>query len=200
MTTDLDNMIEYYKDLLLYQYINASRARATIGLLVTQALVDDLPIEMQDSFDVDTAIGPQLDIIGEYVGLSRLYLGQDDTEYRKVIYLKIILNTSNNTTASINDFLTKFFLNALICLDQEDMTIVYFVIDANNTLMELAYANNLIPKPMGVTISGIFSVPDVRKLFAFSTYLYDNGFTIGFSDYVTGYLDGHWLDYQDRIA
>jgi len=72
MATDLENTIEYYKDLLLYQYINCDKARATTGLLVTQALVDLLPIEINAAFDVDTATGPQLDIIGEYLGFDRV--------------------------------------------------------------------------------------------------------------------------------
>ena len=68
---DIDDTIEYYKELILYQYINNSKSRATIGLLVTQALVDLLPTELSNSFNIDTAVGDQLDILGEYIGLSR---------------------------------------------------------------------------------------------------------------------------------
>ena len=42
-----------------------------IGLLVSQALVDLLPVEMSAAFDLETAVGTQLDIIGEYIGLDR---------------------------------------------------------------------------------------------------------------------------------
>ena len=35
MATTLETTIEYYKDLMLYQYINLPKARATIGLLVS---------------------------------------------------------------------------------------------------------------------------------------------------------------------
>ena len=71
MATTLETTIEYYKDLLLYQYINLPKARAVIGLLVSQALVDLLPVEMSAAFDLETAVGPQLDIIGEYIGFDR---------------------------------------------------------------------------------------------------------------------------------
>lgn len=75
MATTLETTIEYYKDLLLYQYINLPKARAVIGLLVSQALVDLLPIEVSAAFDLDTATGPQLDILGEYIGFDRYVIG-----------------------------------------------------------------------------------------------------------------------------
>lgn len=68
---DIDDTIEYYKELMLYQYINSGKARATIGLLVSQALVDLLPNDLADAFNIDSAVGDQLDILGEYIGLSR---------------------------------------------------------------------------------------------------------------------------------
>lgn len=72
MATDLETSTEYYKDLLLYQYINQPKARETIGLLVQQALVDLLPKELDLAFDLDTAVGSQLDILGEYIGFDRV--------------------------------------------------------------------------------------------------------------------------------
>lgn len=68
---DLDDAIEHYKNLLIYQYINQPKARATIDILARQALVDLLPIQVVNAFDLDTAIGDQLDILGEYIGLDR---------------------------------------------------------------------------------------------------------------------------------
>ena len=69
--TDVETTIEYYKDLLLYQYINQPNARLVIGLLCSQAIADLLPISINEAFDIDTAVGPQLDIIGEYIGVNR---------------------------------------------------------------------------------------------------------------------------------
>jgi hypothetical protein len=69
--TDLQTTKEYYAELLLYQYINQPKARATIEAFVDIALVDLLPQTIEQSFNIETAIGAQLDIIGEYIGLSR---------------------------------------------------------------------------------------------------------------------------------
>lgn len=69
--TDLTDTIEYYEDLLLTQYVDKPKARATIGVLVETALCDFLPLEMNNAFDIDTAVGDQLDILGEYIGFNR---------------------------------------------------------------------------------------------------------------------------------
>jgi hypothetical protein len=81
MATTLETTIEYYKDLLLYQYINLPKARAVIGLLVSQALVDLLPVEMSNAFDLETATGAQLDILGEYIGFDRRVVNVVDRDY-----------------------------------------------------------------------------------------------------------------------
>jgi len=71
MTTDLETAIEYYKDLLISQYVDKTKARATIGVLVETALCGLLPMEISKGFSIDTAVGDQLDILGEYIGFSR---------------------------------------------------------------------------------------------------------------------------------
>jgi len=51
--------------------------------------VRDVAEEVRLSFDLDTAVGDQLDILGETVGLPRN--GYDDTTYRKLINIQILL-------------------------------------------------------------------------------------------------------------
>lgn len=70
--TDIQTTKEYYVDLLLYQYNNLPKAKKTIELLVDAVLVDLLPKDIEAAFDLETAIGAQLDIIGEYIGLNRV--------------------------------------------------------------------------------------------------------------------------------
>jgi hypothetical protein len=69
--SDLNTTTEYYKDLLLYQYLNQPKARATIGELVKLALTDFVAFSVRNAFDIETAVGVQLDQLGEYIGLSR---------------------------------------------------------------------------------------------------------------------------------
>jgi hypothetical protein len=53
---------------------------------------------------------------------------------------------------------------------------------------------------MAVKISGVFIVDDVSKIFIFADYVYDNGATVGFSDYTVGFNDRIWLNYLDKVA
>jgi hypothetical protein len=114
--TDVDNTIEYYKDLLLYQYINQPNARATVGLLCSQAIVDLLPIEINKAFNINTAIGPQLDILGEYIGLNRVinapvlrdYFSFDDYVFPRVnaIGFTDYTDLTLNANASVYEYIT----------------------------------------------------------------------------------------------
>lgn len=67
----LREVCDYYTDLLIFVYRSKPKARANIGIYVKQALGDMMAKQLETCFNVDTAIGPQLDIIGKYVGISR---------------------------------------------------------------------------------------------------------------------------------
>lgn len=62
--------VAYYQRLLPYQY-QKPRALATIAAFVNQVVAEGLPEAVQDAFNVATARGEQLDVIGKYVGLPR---------------------------------------------------------------------------------------------------------------------------------
>lgn len=67
----LRELCEIYVNLLVFGYKTKSKARATIAIIIKQALGDMFFKQLETCFNVDTAIGPQLDIIGKYVGLPR---------------------------------------------------------------------------------------------------------------------------------
>lgn len=66
----LDLNIAFYVNRLLFQY-QKQKAQNTIAILVRQELADDLPAQVRDAYNVDSAVGRQLDVIGKYVGLPR---------------------------------------------------------------------------------------------------------------------------------
>ena len=70
-----DELLKYYSGLLIIQYRAKTKAIATIKLLVNSVYSDDLPREIQTCFDLDTAVGAQLDIIGRIVGVPRNIFG-----------------------------------------------------------------------------------------------------------------------------
>lgn len=69
--TLIDNC-NYYVRRLIFQYADKPNAQRLIAILAKQALCDDLPDQLQTAFDLDTAVGPQLDVLGKYIGASRV--------------------------------------------------------------------------------------------------------------------------------
>lgn len=70
-----DQLVAYYKNLLIIQYKNKPKAAATVGLLSTQVIADLIYSQVQDGFDLSTATGEQLEILGSYVGVYRTIAG-----------------------------------------------------------------------------------------------------------------------------
>lgn len=72
----LQSLENYYANLLIIQYNGKPRATATIKLFVNLLYTNMILLQIRDAFDWKTAIGKQLDIIGEWVGVNRFYDGQ----------------------------------------------------------------------------------------------------------------------------
>lgn len=63
---------EIYLNLIILQYSDKPKAKATIEALIKDGLASaDLIEVFNDAFDLDLAIGAQLDILGRIIGLSR---------------------------------------------------------------------------------------------------------------------------------
>ncbi len=73
----LEELQEYYADLLIVQYKPKSKAYSTIKLVANQSLCDGLFLEFDVAFNLDTAVGAQLTILGKIVGVPRNVLGLD---------------------------------------------------------------------------------------------------------------------------
>lgn len=78
---DITTTLEYYKDLLAYQWVGQPNARGTVGVVVNAALCDLLPVDIQLGYDIDSAVGPQLDVLGEYIGFNRVIKGTIPRDY-----------------------------------------------------------------------------------------------------------------------
>lgn len=79
---DVQNVQNYYADLLIIQYRNKPKARATIKLGANLYMADGLIFDLNNILDIDTAVGVQLDIIGEILGCNRNIYGLNlDTKF-----------------------------------------------------------------------------------------------------------------------
>lgn len=72
-----EELKNYYAGLLIIQYGSKPKAIATIKCLVNNSLCDDLPQQLRDAWDLDSAFGAQLTIIGRIVGVPRNIYGLD---------------------------------------------------------------------------------------------------------------------------
>ena len=73
--TEVANVENYYANLLILQYRNKPKARATIKLGTDVYLADGLVFELNDCLNIDTAYGAQLDLIGKILGVNRILYG-----------------------------------------------------------------------------------------------------------------------------
>ena len=67
----LQDVTSYYANLLAIQFRGKPRATATIQILLKQAVADFMAAQIQEAFNLDTAVGNQLDVIAKYIGVSR---------------------------------------------------------------------------------------------------------------------------------
>ena len=72
----LEQLKQYYANLLIVQYNGKPKATATIKLMAELLFVNMVLLQIRDAFDWQTATGAQLDIIGKWEGVDRFYNGQ----------------------------------------------------------------------------------------------------------------------------
>ena len=71
----IDDIREYYANLLILQYRSKPKARDTVKAGVDMYLGDGVVLQLPDILDIDKAVGAQLDIIGKILGCPRNVAG-----------------------------------------------------------------------------------------------------------------------------
>ena len=201
-------IIDYYKNLLILQYRGKTRARATIDALVKNVVAEQIYKQANDAFNVDTAVGNQLDVIGKYAGVSRSgygftsFITLNDTDYRTFIKLALILNRMGSSLYEIKNLLHEFFEGQIYVYDYSGMRLSYVVNQniGSQDLVELFIIQNKLPVPMAVQRSTVILTPDVTGYFGFRRYYKasDNG---GPFNRYAGTMDGKkWLRYSEGLV
>lgn len=84
--TTADDLAKYYSGLLIAQYGSQDKAVATIRALAKELAAGDdgtgqpLGTILRDVFNLETATGAQLDILGKYVGVRRYIYGTNTSK------------------------------------------------------------------------------------------------------------------------
>lgn len=204
MATESEAIAEYYASLLILQYLQKPKAKATIKAITLPVVMDQLPVQVQDAFDPLTCVGDQLDIIGKYVGVSRVgntLMGPitlEDDDYRQLIKMVIIKNNSGSSLATIQSLLSANFPGQIFVSDNTVMGLNYVLVNSLGTddLLEIIVTGGYLPRPMGVEVSATI-VPDFEyPLFKFRDY---NSATTGspLNNYAFYQLTYPWLSYAD---
>lgn len=71
MAQTAGDVVDYYQNLLIIQYKRSVKAFQTVGAVSTEIVADLIYTQVQNAFDLNTAIGNQIDILGTYVGAQR---------------------------------------------------------------------------------------------------------------------------------
>jgi Protein of unknown function (DUF2612) len=111
MTTQ--EVIDYYSNLLLSQYNGLPLATGMVQAFVTPIIMNQLPNLILNGFEIGTAVGPQLDVLGKYVGVTRSGLGLnqqpitlDDSDFTTLIMIGIVNNNLPAYTQTVlSDYL-----------------------------------------------------------------------------------------------
>ncbi|MDQ7094228.1 DUF2612 domain-containing protein [Desulfosporosinus sp. PR] len=168
--------IQRYLNLITSEHQNKPKLAA--WLAAPLSILDDgtsLANNLSTYFDIDTAVGVQLDMLGDIVGIKRTVNFQptdgsspvlDDTTYRLVLHAKILRNMWDGTLPSLYTMWDILFTDAyLIVRDNQNMTMDAFIIGLSSQLQKDLTTNGyLIPKPQGVQIYCSYSD---TALFAF---------------------------------
>jgi len=172
----LKQPMQYYLNLFTSQYRMSPKLNAWQAALLQP--LDDLSNCLQTfniSYDIDNAIGSQLDVLGQIIGVSRTLPFQpsngvspilDDDTYRLLLYATQIKNTWDGTIESLYKAWQFLFPNGVMAiLDNQNMTAT-ITTSGNFTSIEqdLITKGYIIPRPEGVqynpsgsgTTSGLF--------------------------------------------
>jgi len=211
-------IIAYYANLLILQYRGQPKAYATISALVDPIVMDQLPVAVQNAFNLidgtGTAIGKQLDTLGKYAGVIRSGNGfsgpivLDDSDFLTLIQIAILTNSAGSSLATIQNLLAEFFPDEILVFDYQNMQMSYLISSTigSQDLAQLVVTEGLLPKPMGVSLATVIYAPVITDFFGMTdARLYELTHEIQanatpFNDAADYQMDWPWMDARYAIG
>lgn len=175
-----------YSDLVTSEHNDKPKFVALVGDVAAFPVdARNLLQAMAGDFDIDAAIGVQLDIVGQWVGLTRTVTVQpsvaypaaapyqvslDDATYRRLLKARVLANKWDGTPAAAAAVLAAFYgpvgsFGAVV--DNQDMSIDLYLTGVRPTAAEAAALSQmLLPlRPAGVRINDTHVGPAGGPLF-----------------------------------
>jgi hypothetical protein len=179
--------ITRYLSLITSEHSDKPRFRSMLTAVLDKI---DIGVDVDKAFDLDNAVGIQLDILGQILGLSRYLTFQpsdgtssvlSDGDYRSLLKAKIILNQWNGELDTLTDAIQKWNPSVyFVVKDNQDMTVDILAIGTNELQKELISNGYVVPKPAGVKINYSMST--------LAVFTYDSDTAT-----LTGYDTGSWI-------
>lgn len=173
---------KYYINLLIKQYHDKTKAKETIKALTNSECLsyNNIISKLNANFNIETATGEQLDILGRIIGRSRIFEGVefegtdtpnslDDETYRTLLKMQIINNFMSKSIESITQATFDFLGNKVIFINNTNMTINYILIGnaESNLIKVVEFDKSILPAPAGVEVNYIIDIP-TPNIFGFS--------------------------------
>lgn len=210
----------YYLKLITSEYRHSPKFNAWLRKLIEIGCAADTTAEdIINAFNIDFAVGNQLDILGLIIGRSRTVNFQpkagmsavlDDNYYRLVLKAKIVWNHWNGTLPQLIENWQVLFPNGkILFFDNQNMSMdVVLIGEFSQMEKDLIDNGYIVPKPEGVRINFIvIETPEGIPLFS---YGYDNELLGGYGTHwfnldryqifgygeetenIAGYGNGYW--------
>ena len=183
--------VAYYKNLLTSEYKLSTKFN--MWLVANLSILEDITDLLQaiyTYFDLDTAVGDQLDTVGAIVGAARQVSFQptsgspilDDTTYRLLIKATIANNQWDGKIDSLYPIWGSLFPGGTIIIeDHQDMTATIIVTGSFSSIVQDLISHDLIvPRPETVQYNYSFgSLPFF-------------GFSVTNTAFIAGFNVGNW--------
>ena len=156
---------EAYLKLITSEYATKPNFNSFVSMFISKVSpVNDIYNSFDSIFNIQTAVGDQLDKIGEILGVSRELPISDpdippvlsDDLYRQVLISRIYSNNWDGTIGGLYSIMQKVFPDvAWQLVDSQDMSMSIVIIypNADPALIALLVDGYILPKPSGVNVN-----------------------------------------------
>ena len=171
---------QFYLNLVTSEHATKPKYMAWLEVLLTPFVdIINLNDDIKKAFDLNTAVGVQLDTLGKILVLNRQVNFQptdgsspllNDDYYRMILRCKVLKNQWKGTISNFYQFWNVLFKDqplSIFLIDNQDMKPVVVVWDSQVTPMvqDLLRYGYIIPKPAGLGLS--VRRIDIENIFGF---------------------------------
>jgi hypothetical protein len=160
----------YYLGLITSEYQLAPKFLAWLSAPLSKLLDASICLDsFTVGFDLDAAIGPQLDVLGQIIGQSRVVGFQpsngisptlNDASYRLLLKARIAQNQWQGTIDELQGIWAHLFPGGqIVVIDSQNMSATIILTGAfTSIVLDMIVNGYIVPRPEGVLYNYVFPV------------------------------------------